>query len=449
MLDRSHILELPENDTIVALATPPGRGALAILRLSGPKSLLILSKIWTGAELDTLMGGSARVGRIETFDIHEQAVATVWRAPKSYTGQDLIELTVHGSPPLIFEIEKALIDAGARAAAPGEFTYRAVLNGKMSLSEAGAIQALIDAPGLEAAKAAAKTLSGEFREKASELIDSISQLNIRITADTEFPDAVEEMPDSQLRDEVKKLRDEVSLLLDKIRTGERLAQLQIVVIVGPPNAGKSTLANALLGKQRSIVHHEPGTTRDLVESECDFRGVRALLVDTAGLRDTNHGIELMGVDLAHKRLAGGDLVINVIDENSHVTDEVKNTLRRTEAMDRIIVLNKCDLQKKADIDYDIEISSLTGEGIPELRDLIASKLLGEESEAIWAGTWQIDKISVARDNLENAVKAVSTGAIDAAIEELMEAESALRKSIGENPSEDIIVQVLDNFCIGK
>jgi len=450
MPDFPQILELPENDTIVAMATPAGKGALAILRISGPDSIRIISDVWTGREaLVDIPGGSARVGIIDTPELKEKAVATIWRAPNSYTGQDIVEITVHGSLPLVLSVERTIIYLGARAAAPGEFTYRALINGKMNLSEAGAVKALIDAPGMAAVRAASRTLAGEFESRARSLIDLLSRLSTDIAADTEFPEAVEGIEMEGLREEIETVRFSTKALLRDMKAGDKLSRLQSVVIVGPPNAGKSTLANALLGRDRSIVHSEPGTTRDIIESECDFGGVQAVLVDTAGLRDTDHGIELIGVDLAHKRLATADLVINLVDANVPVTEDVAKTLRLTEKMDRIIVLNKTDLKKTAIIDADIEISSLTGEGVGSLRELIAKRLIGEESDALWAGEWQIDRVSSAIDCMGNAGLAVENTAVDAALEELLEAENSLRKAIGENAGKDIISRVLDDFCIGK
>ena len=450
MPDFPQILELPENDTIVAMATPAGKGALAILRISGPDSIRIISDVWTGREaLVDIPGGSARVGIIDTPELKEKAVATIWRAPNSYTGQDIVEITVHGSLPLVLSVERTIIYLGARAAAPGEFTHRALINGKMNLSEAGAVKALIDAPGMAAVRAASRTLAGEFESRARSLIDLLSRLSTDIAADTEFPEAVEGIEMEGLREEIETVRFSTKALLRDMKAGDKLSRLQSVVIVGPPNAGKSTLANALLGRDRSIVHSEPGTTRDIIESECDFGGVQAVLVDTAGLRDTDHGIELIGVDLAHKRLATADLVINLVDANVPVTEDVAKTLRLTEKMDRIIVLNKTDLKKTAIIDADIEISSLTGEGVGSLRELIAKRLIGEESDALWAGEWQIDRVSSAIDCMGNAGLAVENTAVDAALEELLEAENSLRKAIGENAGKDIISRVLDDFCIGK
>ncbi len=450
MPDFPQILELPENDTIVAMATPAGKGALAILRISGPDSIRIISDVWTGREaLVNVPGGSARVGVIDTPELKEKAVATIWRAPNSYTGQDIVEITVHGSLPLVLSIERTIINFGARAAAPGEFTYRALINGKMNLSEAGAVKALIDAPGMAAVRAASRTLAGEFESRARSLIDRLSRLSTDIAADTEFPEAVEGIEMEGLREEIETVKFSTKALLRDMKAGDKLSRLQSVVIVGPPNAGKSTLANALLGRDRSIVHSEPGTTRDIIESECDFEGVQAVLVDTAGLRDTDHGIELIGVDLAHKRLATADLVINLVDANVPVTEDVEKTLRLTAKMDRIIVLNKTDLKKTAIIDADIEISSLTGEGVGSLRELIAKRLIGEESDALWAGEWQIDRVSTAIDCMGNAGLAVENTAVDAALEELLEAENSLRKAIGENAGKDIISRVLDDFCIGK
>ncbi len=450
MSDPLSIFELPDNDTIVAIATPPGRSALGILRISGPDALDIVSKIWLGRENPSdISGGSARVGRLDLPGLSDTSVLTVWRAPKSYTGQHLVELTLHGSPPLLTSAMRKLISFGARAAAPGEFTLRAIINGKLSIAEAGAIAALIDAPGIAAARAASRTLGGDFGGIVGDMLSQLDDLIVAIAADTEFPDAVEGFDANEIRLKIEAIRDSTDRLYRDLRVGSRLTELQTVVIAGPPNVGKSTLSNRLIGRNRSIVHHEPGTTRDTVESECSFGEIAALLIDTAGLRETGDGVELIGVDLAHSRLSGADLVLVVLDGSRPLYTEGKDSLAKTENIERIIVLNKSDLGHTDGLKGDIALSAKTGEGIEKLKELIAGRLFREGTEALWAGGWQIERIENALDSVENAINACRKNALDAALEELSFAENNLREALGENAGEDIIARVLENFCIGK
>ena len=445
------ILEFPRDDTIVAIATPPGRAALGIVRISGPEAINIVSNLWSSKKaVEKLPGGSANVGSVKLPNgISDTAVITVWRCPKSYTGQDLIELTLHGSPALLAEVEKAAITFGARAAAPGEFTLRAIMNGKLSVSEAGAISALIEAPGIAAARAASKTLGGEFRKRTLELIDEIAGLEIIMTADTEFPDIAAVADVSEITEKIDSVVEEIRSLADDLEAGASLSELKVIVIAGPPNVGKSTLANRLIGRERSIVHEEPGTTRDLIESKCDFGEICATLVDTAGLRSTEHGVELIGVDMAHKRLSGADLVILLVDGSVLPTEEEKAALAKTENSERIIALNKSDLGLHPERTGDIAISAKTGDGVEKLRELAAKRLYTGETDALWAASWQIESINRALDAARNAMFAAQADALDAALEELTEADNNLRAAIGENAPEDIIARVLENFCIGK
>ncbi len=202
-------------------------------------------------------------------------------------------------------------------------------------------------------------------------------------------------------------------------------------------------------RDRSIVHEEPGTTRDLIESKCDFGEICATLVDTAGLRSTEHGVELIGVDMAHKRLSGADLVILLVDGSVLPTEEEKAALAKTENSERIIALNKSDLGLHPERTGDIAISAKTGDGVEKLRELAAKRLYTGETDALWAASWQIESINRALDAARNAMFAAQADALDAALEELTEADNNLRAAIGENAPEDIIARVLENFCIGK
>ncbi len=443
------ILELPRNDTIVAISTPPGRGALGIIRLSGSDAINISSALLhTKIDLKSLRGGSARVSTIDTGDgLIDTGVVTVWRAPKSFTGEDIVEFTLHGSPPLLSAVENRAVELGARPASPGEFTLRAILHGKMTLSEAGAISALIEAPGIVAAKAAARTLGGDYGRRITPIIEKLEEIELQTAAETEFPEQIERDNLGTIATKLTGIKTVVETLARDIRQGHSSVREAVVVVAGLPNVGKSTLTNALLGRERCIVHSEPGTTRDLIEERCDFDGIAAILVDTAGLRETDDGVELIGVDMAHKRLADADLVIFVIDASRELSSEEVAALSKTDDKKRIIVLNKSDIGGRRD--PGIPISALEGTGIESLREEIARALSSEDGDPIWAGSWQIERIDDAIESVESAIYATGIGAIDAAIEEIAHTSKSLSESIGKNPAADIIERVLDGFCIGK
>ncbi len=445
------IFDLPRDDTIVAISTPPGRGALGIIRLSGPAAIEIASGLWKGsADPNEMAGGSARVGSVEPIEgLKDTAVLTLWRAPRSFTGEDIVELTLHGSPPLLDAVEMRAVDLGARPAAPGEFTLRALLNGKIGVSQAGAINALIEAPGIVAARAAARTLGGEFGRRIEPLIAELDDIELQGSAETEFPEQIEGASSGTIESRSIAIKAALDALVRDLRLGRQFAREAVVVIAGPPNVGKSTLANVLLGRQRSIVHHEPGTTRDLVEERCSFGQTAAILVDTAGLRETDDGVELIGVDIAHKRLREADLVVFVADSSVPPSREEIEALSKTEDRSRILVSNKSDLGIKREIEGWIAISALTGDGIDALRDSISRALAASDGDPIWAGTWQIERIDAAIEAVDAAIEAARMKAIDAAVTEIAEAARCLRETVGKDPPDNIIERVLDGFCIGK
>jgi len=451
MLDFPAIFDLPNDDTIVAIATPPGRSALGILRISGPRAIEITDMIWRGEQkVADLPAAVSRVGALRLLNgIVDKAVITLWRSPKSYTGQDLVEFTLHGNPSLLASAEREIIRHGARIAGPGEFTYRAVLNGKLDLSEAGAISALIEAPNIAAARAASRTLGGEFSNRCWGIIESLIDLETGLTAETEFPEYVESSGFEAIIERIREVKAKIESLYKESLMGHAAGETNVVVIAGPTNVGKSTLANALLGRSRSIVHHEPGTTRDLIEAECSFGQISATLVDTAGLRDTGDGIEVIGVNLAHNRLAEADLVLLVLDGSREQAEEDRIALQKSSEVNRIIVLNKKDIGIESSHKGDIEISASLGDGIEELREMVSQNLLREGTEMLWAGSWQIERLGVALEAVNNALEGAEKNAFDASCDELVEGSKNLKMALGENISEDILARVFENFCIGK
>ncbi|HHS50174.1 MAG TPA: GTP-binding protein [candidate division Zixibacteria bacterium] len=451
MAEYRGILDFPRDDTIVAIATPAGRSALGIVRLSGDDSLDIAGKVLESSlDLHSLSGGTARAVEIRIGDgIVDTGVITVWRAPRSFTGEDAVEFTLHGSPILLTALRDRLIELGARPSAPGEFTLRAILNGKISIAEAGAIDAIIGAISISALKAVGRTLSGEFTEKIGEILGALEEIELKHTAQTEFPEHFDELSSDETAELLAKAVAQLDALASALKSSESLTQRAVVVIAGAPNVGKSTLANALLGAGRSIVHHAPGTTRDLVEEHCRFGDVEAVLVDTAGIRQTADEVELIGVNLAHRRLSDADMAIVVLDGSSPETADEEAVLKLTGEIPHIVVLNKCDLPQAREFSGAIRACALTGKGVQTIRERVAEMLIPPDSEPLWAGAWQIERITTARENLQSAIDACRLGLSDAAAIELASAISLVREAGGLEQNADIIGRVLEGFCIGK
>ncbi len=445
------IFDLPREDTIVAISTPLGRGALGIVRISGNHATEISSSAIRGSlDLAALPGGSAKVVSIDFGNgLTDGGVVTVWRAPKSYTGEDLIEFTIHGSPFLLEELLRRLVENGARAAAPGEFTLRAVLNGKMSLSEAGAVDAMIGAIDLYSAKAAGKALSGELNRRIERFLSKLEEIEFAGVAQTEFPEHFEDISIEKLANSLDSTERELSALIENARKGRKLAKGAQIVIAGTPNVGKSTLANALSGAESSIVHHLPGTTRDIVETNIRFGRFEASLVDTAGLRECADEVENIGVTKARARLFAADLVLFVIDGSEPFSPEENRALEAIEDTRRLVVVNKIDLGRVRRIQDAIEVSALTGEGLDSLKEKISASLAVPSEEAVWAGLWQIELLEAAKACLEGAREACKMELSDAAFAEISSAVQFLRESVGRVENRDIIERVLEGFCVGK
>ncbi|MCK5832965.1 tRNA uridine-5-carboxymethylaminomethyl(34) synthesis GTPase MnmE [bacterium] len=443
------ILSLPRDDTIVAISTPPGRGALGIIRLSGKDAINIAGTVCK-IDITPTQGGSAKACSVEFGDgIIDTAVITVWRAPRSFSGENMVEFTIHGSPFLLCALQKRLIEFGARPSAPGEFTLRALLNGKLSLASAGAIDAIINATGRAAAMAASKTLSGELTKKIESILVILENIELKTAAQTEFPENIDELSPLKIVELLDQALLNIQKLIEILEFGEKVTRESVIVIAGPPNVGKSTLTNALLGTERSIVHHKPGTTRDLVEDKCHFGDIEAILVDTAGLRETEDEVELIGVNRSCNRLSTADLVVFVLDGSSHDNTSEVVLLEKIYKLNHIIVLNKHDLGDKREFPHAIRTSALTGDGIDKLREKIKNRLAPSNTEALWAGAWQIDGLDKTRENIEHSIEACHMGLLDAALEEISSAIEFLREISGQTENRSIIEKVLEGFCLGK
>ena len=319
-------MTLPDlNDTIAALATPPGVGAIAVLRLSGPRALLMADRIFKGKRLENQPSHTAHFGRIEAEDGRtlDEVLVTLFRAPKSYTGEDLVEISVHGSTYVQQEVLQLLLRSGARLAQPGEFTLRAFLNGKMDLSQAEAVADLVASHGAAAHQVALRQLRGGFKTEIAHLREELIHFASLVELELDFSEEDVEFADrSQLKALVQRIGAYLHALVQSFALGNALKTGVATVIAGRPNAGKSTLLNALLNEERAIVSDIAGTTRDTIEETLNIRGVEFRLIDTAGIREAQDQIEAMGVQRTMEKIGQASIVVYLWDVTALTLAEV-------------------------------------------------------------------------------------------------------------------------------
>jgi tRNA modification GTPase len=441
-------------DTIAALATPPGRGGIGVVRVSGAR-VPELARAVLGAlpEARHAQLSVARDARGEKID---QGLALYFPAPHSYTGEPVLEFQGHGGPVVMHAVLAAFLDAGARLAEPGEYTRRAFLNGRLDLAQAEAVADLIDAASTEAARSALRSLEGEFSGAVRELVAALVELRALTEAMLDFP---EEEVDTLHRDDARRrlqgVRASLEAILAKSRQGSLLREGVHVVIAGRPNVGKSSLLNRLAGAERAIVTPLPGTTRDLVREDIRIEGVPLHVVDTAGLRESADEVEKIGIERAWEELARADVVLAVMEAGAATQDD-PGILARFESVlpkgaRRIRVVNKIDLAGKSAAlgDGEVWLSAKTGEGIDLLRQALLEAVGWERSgESVFlARERHLRGLERARTHLAAALE--QQGRWELFAEELRLAQQALAGLTGEFSSEDLLGEIFARFCIGK
>ena len=449
---------MTHTDTIAAIATPPGKGGVCIIRISGSQCKYIA---------ETVIGQLPKP-RYATFchfsdeqsQLIDEGLALYFPAPHSYTGEDVLELHGHGGVIVSDMILQAVLQAGARAARPGEFSERAFLNDKLDLTQAEAVVDLIDAGSRQAARAAVRTLDGEFSEHIEVLLAELIELRVYIESALDFAD--EEIEFIQSGD----IESRLSLLLEKIEhlakvadRGRVLGEGLHIVIAGKPNAGKSSLMNALCGNERAIVTELPGTTRDVIRENVLIEGIPIHLHDTAGLRDQAEPIEQEGIRRAKDHVSAADLVLWVHDDT---TDIDATDYQLFEDADTLLVLNKIDLSGKAagriklDNHDGVLLSTATNMGMDDLRSCIAEHAMGKErgENEFSARRRHLDALEQTQIFLQKANKRLaeqlaSAGTGELLAEELRQAQHALGEITGKFTSDDLLGKIFTEFCIGK
>ena len=447
-------------DTIVAIATPPGRGGIGVVRLSGRDAHEVARRLITheGAleprhATFTLVRTHADA-RTGTGAI-DQVVATYFPAPASYTGDDVVELSAHGSPVVLRGIVAAAMDAGARLAEPGEFTLRAFLNGRIDLMQAEAVADLIDAVTPLQARAAFDQLQGTLTRAIGEIDAALFDLIARLEASVDFPEEGYHFVDPRaLVGSIDLLIARSASLLSDARRGRLVREGLQIAIVGKPNVGKSSLFNALVGASRAIVTDVPGTTRDLVTEVVDFDGVRVTLVDTAGLRATRDIVEVEGVERARRAQDVSDLILLVLDRSQPLDDADREIVSQTRAYKRLTVANKADRPPAWEEETE-GVSATTGAGLDALRRRIAEALdiepLTDRPEI--TNVRHIALVERAHEALVRARTAASPDggrlSEEFVLADLQQARAALEEISGRRAPDDLLAHIFSRFCIGK
>lgn len=439
------------SDTIFAPATPLG-GAIAVLRISGPGARAALETVFLSK--GALIAREMRFGRlVEGAQVLDECMACFFAAPASYTGEDMAEVYIHGSQAVARRALALFSSLGLRPAEPGEFTRRAFLNGKMSLSRAEAVMDLINASTERGAKSAVEQLEGSVGRIAGELEEELLDLLAGADAALDYPDELEEDTLTLIPERAREIMLRLDALISAGAKGRLLREGAVVAILGMPNAGKSSLFNALVGRARAIVTRLPGTTRDTLEETISIDGVPVRLVDTAGLREAADEAEQLGVARARAAAERADALVLAFDAAGELDVEETDLLEATAGRPRVAALCKGDLPQVLRPDalapYAIEtvtVSSVTGEGLGALRRALAARLLPEGESALVTNARHIDALMRARDAL--AAIDPRDGA-DCAAVLLQSALSALGAISGRDVTEDVIERIFEKFCVGK
>lgn len=451
--------------TITAISTAQGQGGIGVIRVSGEDSFTIVDKIFksvSGKKIMDIKGYTALFGHIyNNEEVLDEAVVLKYVAPKSFTGENVVEISCHGGMYITKEVLNAVIMAGASLAEPGEFTKRAYLNGKMDLTEAESVMDIISAKSKSAARAALFVKDGALFKKSQQVKQLLLDKAAHLSAWADYPE--EDIPEVSEDSIMEAIEESISILEKLLSTydmGQVVKEGIDTVIAGRPNAGKSTLMNLLVGREKSIVTNIAGTTRDVVEDTVLVGNVMLKLSDTAGIRDTDNEIEKIGVQKTFDKINGAGLVIALFDNNEVLNSEDIDLINKIKDMPCIAVINKIDLEDKVDknyitdnIDNVVYISAKQQDNIDELKNMI-EKIAGTEdfdpSAGIIANERQRNAIRNAVNSLYEAKESLAMGmTMDAITVSLQETIDYLLELTGEKAGEEIVDSVFHNFCVGK
>ncbi|WP_126447532.1 tRNA uridine-5-carboxymethylaminomethyl(34) synthesis GTPase MnmE [Sulfuricystis multivorans] len=445
-------------DTIAAIATPPGRGGIGVVRVSGPDLLPMAARL-TGKPIERIAPRRALLVDFLAADgrLLDQGLLLYFPAPHSFTGEDVLELHGHGGPVVMHSLLSRCLELGARLAEPGEFSLRAYLNDKIDLAQAEGIADLIDAASLQAARAAARSLSGEFSRAVRALTDALVELRSLIEATLDFPDEeLDPLTATDIVPRLERLRADLTRLRTRAREGSVLRSGLTVVLAGLPNVGKSSLLNRLAGEERAIVTEIAGTTRDAVRETILVEGIPVSIIDTAGLRETEDAVEKIGIARTWQEIGRADAILQIVDARCGITPaDQAIAVRLPAGIERIIIENKCDLAKRPPGRHLVHgvvhliLSAKQGAGM----ELLHQELLriagwqGHGEDALLARARHLEALAEADECLAAAHSHLHR--LELAAEELRLAQQALSGITGEFTADDLLGVIFGRFCIGK
>lgn len=446
------------NDTICAISTSLGVGAISIIRVSGEDAIKKVAGLFSGKDLTKVESHTIHYGHIiNNNEVIDEVLVSVFKAPKTYTKEDIVEINSHGGIATTKKVLEILLENGIRLARKGEFTKRAFLNGRLDLCEAESVNALLSSNTELERKLALNGISGKVSRKIKKVRDIIVELMANIEVNIDFPEYEDalEITLENLSPKLKEIKKELENLLDEAKVGKLISEGIKVAIVGRPNVGKSSILNHLLQENKAIVTDIAGTTRDIVEGELELKGIRLKFIDTAGIRKTEDVVERIGVDKSLEMIKEADLVIHVLNNNEELTNEDKEIQEKIKGKTKITFINKSDLESKIEIKNDyITGNTMSDNGLDNLKNRIIElfdlEKLEQSNLEIVSSTRAINLIKEALKHIDNAINNISDEIpVDMIAIDIKAAWDTLGEITGESYQDELLDTLFSKFCLGK